>query len=384
MRNEWNLSRAPLSARVRARTSAWRTRVGEKPLSPRTGGRISGVVESARDWAAETPGASYATIRPAETRRRPEARTVGPPRHDLFESLRCGEHPEVFRVTVPRARIVDFYARLVLTDERRLLAESAAEHVRARPPTGRRLHAAQYMEGRYIALLNQWSESHFHWIADTLPRASLLPPGEDASTPIIVPAGMSGAQLSSLAMVGIAPERLVPFDRNHLQVEELVLPSFVGRPGFPPGWAAAWLRERVAPVKPATRRRLWVSRAAAPRRGVANEHALLNILDRYGFEPMQPERHSFAQQIQLFAEAEMIAGPHGSALSNMIAARDATVIELFNERRWGNGCFYAFSDALGLDYWYLRCEAVRGEHLWVEPALLEATLEAALGGDGAQ
>lgn len=73
------------------------------------------------------------------------------------------------------------------------------------------------------------------------------------------------------------------------------------------------------------------------------------------------------------------AKPHGSALANMVAARDATVIELFNERRRGNGCFYAMSAALDFDYWYLRCEARRGEHLWVDPALLEATLEAALG-----
>ena len=378
MTPEWALSRAPLSSRVRARTAPWRSRVGAKPLAPRTGGRIAGVVESIRDWAAETPGATYESIRPAEICLRLPARTVGPPRDDLFEGLRRNDSPEAFRATVPHGRVVDFFARMVLTDDRRLLAESVYEHVRARPPCHRRLHAPQHLDGRYIALLNQWAENHFHWLSDTLPRASLLCLEEDANTPIIVPAGLTAAQLDSLALIGIPRERLVPFDRNHLTVDELVLPSFVGRPGYPPSWAVSWLRDRLAPKRSPRRRRLWVSRAAAARRGVANEHALLKILDRYGFEPMQPEMHSFGEQLQMFAEADVIAGPHGGAFSNMVVARDATVIELFNERRTGNGCYYALSDALGLDYWYLRCETTRGDHLRVEPALLEATLEAAL------
>ena len=336
------------------------------------------MVESVREWAAETPGAAYQPMRPAESRRRPPPSTVGPARGDLFDGLRDAHSPEAFRATVPGARLVDFYARLVFTEDRRLLAESAFEHVRARPPS-RRLQAAARLEGRYMALLNQWSESHYHWLFDTLTRASLLPLDDDAETPILVPAGLSTAQIESLARLGISRERLVAFDRNHLQVDELVLPSFAGRPGFPSSWAACWLRDRLAPDPQPKRRRLWVSRAAAPRRGVANELALAKVLDRYGFEPMQPEEHSFGEQLQLFAEADAIAGPHGSALANMVAARDATVIELFNERRWGNGCFYAMSDALGLRYWYLRCEARRGEHLWVDPALLEATLDAALG-----
>ncbi|HKP21716.1 MAG TPA: glycosyltransferase family 61 protein [Thermoleophilaceae bacterium] len=317
---------------------------------------------------------------PAHSHRRSAPKTVGPPRDDLFEELRVYDSPEAFVATIPGGRLVDTSARLVLTDDRRFLAESAYEHVRAKPPARKRLHRGQRRVGRHIALLNQWSENHYHWLCDTLPRASLLRLDEEADTPIIVPAGLTRSQLDSLAMIGIPRERLVAFDVSHLQLDELVLPSFVGRPGYPPNWAASWLRERLAPERPSGHRRLWVSRAGAPRRGVANEAALLPVLDGLGFELIQPEQHSFAEQLEIFAAADVIAAPHGSALANMVACRRATVIELFNERHRGNGCFYALADALGLDYWYLRCGATRGGQLRVDPELLEATIKTALGG----
>jgi capsular polysaccharide biosynthesis protein len=229
-----------------------------------------------------------------------------------------------------------------------------------------------------MALLNQWWENHFHWLVDTLPRATLLPLDEEPETPVIVPASLTSTQLDSLEMVGVSPERLVPFAHTHLQVDELVFPSFVGRPGYPPRWAASWLRERLSPKRLAPRRRLWISRAAATRRGVANEGAVMRMLDSYGFEAIQPEKHRLAEQIGMFAAADLIVAPHGSGLANIAAARDAKVIELQSDRWWGNGCYYALSDALGLDYWYLLCDATRSGHLSVDPALLQATIEAAL------
>lgn len=229
-----------------------------------------------------------------------------------------------------------------------------------------------------MALLNQWWENHFHWLLDTLPRASLLPLDEDPVTPIIVPAGLTSAQLESLAMIGIPRERLVAFDHAHLQVDELIFPSFVGRPGYPPQWAASWLRERLSPKAPSEHRRLWVSRAAATRGRVTNEADVVKMLNSFGFEPVQPEKHSLAEQLRMFSAADVIVAPHGSGLANIIAARDATVIELQSERWWGKGCYYTLSDALDLDYWYLLCDTTKWGHLVVDPALLQATIEAAL------
>ena len=363
---------------VEANTRRVRRRVGPKPYAPRVGGRIDGAVTSVRVWAAETPGATYEPVKPAESYVRRVPKTLTPVRQARLERVRPHESPEAFRATLPQARLAGFHAPIVLTSDQRLLAESAFEHVRESPPSGRRLHRARRLNGRYMALLNQWWENHFHWVVDTLPRASLLPLEEEPDTPIIVPARLTSTQLESLAMIGIQEERLVRFDHLHLQVDQLVFPSFAGQPGYPPPWAVDWVRDRLSPQAAPASRRIWISRAAAARGRVTNERAVMDMLEGYGFEFVQPERHSLAEQLRMFAAADVIVAPHGSGLANLVAARDATVIELQSERWWGKGCYFALSDALGLDYWYLLCEASRWEHLAVDVSLLEATLEAAL------
>ena len=369
------LTRASGRALATARAASVLARI-PRPPRPRLGGRVNGSVDSIRQWADETPGAAYEELVPAEDYVRRPARTVSAPMQRI-EALRTQRSPAAFRAVVPGARIVAVPGAVVLTADARVLVESAVELDPARSSRFR-VNRPQRRSGRYMALLNQWSENHFHWLADALPRASLLPLDEEPDTPIIVHAAMTGAQREALAMIGVEAERLVPFDHPHIQVDELVLPSFVGQPGYPQRWALLWLRERLSPrAFPATRR-LWVSRAGLTRGRVQNEDEVAELLTAYGFEAFQPENHSFAEQLRAFAEAELIVGPHGSALTNTLAAHDATVIELHSERWWGRGVFYAMADALGFDYWYLYCASTFWRDLVVDIGLLERTLEAAL------
>ena len=375
------LRRARLPARVRAHTRGVLGRTGWVPRLPGLGPKPSGVVEAVQAWAVVTPGARYEEVWPSEQVLRRAPKTLTPEGLPRLARLRRQEQPAAFRALVPGARIVDRRAPLVLTADRRLLLESAFEHLRAAPPSRRRLNRARRLEGRYMLLLNQWWENHFHWFADTLPRAALLPLDEDPDTRVLVPEGLTPLQLDSLQAIGLARDRLVFLDHPHVQVDELVFPSFAGRPGYPARRAVAWLRDHVAPPRPTARRRLWVSRAAATRGRVANEEAVLELLGRYGFQVVQPETEPLAAQMDLFASAEVVVAPHGAGLANLVAARDATVIELQTERWWGKGCYYTLADALDLDYWYLMCGATRRGHLVVDTALLGATLDAALAGE---
>ena len=371
------LARGAWRARARAHARGVLGRMGVAPRLPAIGPRTDGVVQSLQAWAAETPGAAYEPVWPAERIVRRPPKTLTPHGLARLERLQHQESPEAFRALVPGARLVQPRAPLALTADRRLLLESAFEHVRADPPSRRRLHRAKRLEGRHMMLLNQWWENHFHWFADTLTRAALLPIEQDHETRVLVPAGLTRLQMDSLEMIGLRSDRLVFVDHQHVQVDELVFPSFAGRPGYPPRRAAAWLRDRLAPGRATGRRRLWVSRAAATRGQVANEAAVVRMLARHGFEAVQPETQPLVSQMELFASAEVVVAPHGAGLANLVAARDATVIELQSERWWGNGCYYALADALDLDYWYLMCESTPRGHLAVDLPTLEATLEAA-------
>lgn len=365
--------------RLASRVRPLAQRVGPAPLRPRTGGRIAGAVESLRAWTTDSPGTAYQAVQPPHTHERRPARSLTSAGGQRLTALGRYDVPEAFWAVVPGARIVHVPAPVVLTEDRLLLWESAYEHLRLPVVPRRRLHPPVRLRGRYMLLLNQFWENHFHWMADTLPKVALLPLASEPDTPVLVPAGLSRTQIASLAALGLAPERLVPIDHPHTHVDELVVPSFAGRPGYPPPWAVAWLRDRLVTDPATTGRRLWISRARAPRGRVANESAVRATLQRYGFESVLAETLSLHDQLRLYSEAELIVAAHGSGLTNIFASRDATVVELQSPRWWGQGCYYALADAAGLDYWHLHCVPTRWEHLHVDLVALCATIDAALG-----
>ena len=77
------------------------------------------------------------------------------------------------------------------------------------------------------------------------------------------------------------------------------------------------------------RRRIYVARSDAKKRRLLNEEAVLPVLERHGFEIVAPGTLSFRDQAALFAQAEIIAGPHGAGLTNILfAPPGADVIEI--------------------------------------------------------
>jgi capsular polysaccharide biosynthesis protein len=83
------------------------------------------------------------------------------------------------------------------------------------------------------------------------------------------------------------------------------------------------------------------------------------MFHRYGFETVRCEELSFYEQISIFSKAEIIAGPHGAGLANMIVApKDARVLELSAAGVSANH-YWCLASALGLGFWYLKGEPIR-------------------------
>jgi capsular polysaccharide biosynthesis protein len=100
--------------------------------------------------------------------------------------------------------------------------------------------------------------------------------------------------------------------------------------------------------------KVYISRQDAERRRVTNEDELMRELSQLGFERYEPGRLSLEDQITLFANADVIVGPHGLAYTNLIYASDATLIELFPE----NGAtetYFVATEELGIDYEFFIC-----------------------------
>lgn len=64
---------------------------------------------------------------------------------------------------------------------------------------------------------------------------------------------------------------------------------------------------------------------------MVNEDEVICCLEKYNIVPICLEDWTVAQQIQLFASAKVIVGPHGAGLANLAFCQPGTqVIEIFH------------------------------------------------------
>jgi capsular polysaccharide biosynthesis protein len=88
---------------------------------------------------------------------------------------------------------------------------------------------------------------------------------------------------------------------------------------------------------------------------VANEEDVLALLEPYGFVAVQGEQLSLTEQIALFRGATHIVAPHGASLTNLLHARECSVLELFQESHGVRPDFFQLAMIKGLHYHHLVC-----------------------------
>lgn len=214
------------------------------------------------------------------------------------------------------------------------------------------------IDGRVAVLASRGDMNYFHFLIDVLPRLQTL-----AAAPEIAAAdrwylpARTGFQRELIAAVGLPADRVVDSASHpHIRAETLIVPTVPDLDLAVPRWIVPALRERlldgIGALVPA--RRIYVTRGQiAHTRIVVNEHELVTCLAAMGFEVVDPDRLTVAEQIRRFAEAEVIVAPHGAALANLLfASPGATVVELFAPR-YVQGCYWKLADTVpGLTYRY--------------------------------
>lgn len=83
--------------------------------------------------------------------------------------------------------------------------------------------------------------------------------------------------------------------------------------------------------------KIFLTRGDQPLRRFAQENDLAEILKSYGFEAIQPELFSVAEQIAIFSQADVIVGATGAGFANVAYCKPAAiVIEIMPESFRGN------------------------------------------------
>jgi hypothetical protein len=229
---------------------------------------------------------------------------------------------------------------------------------------------ATYYEFDYVFPLICPDSSYYHWFVEYLPKLRYLEhyERETGRTPtILVESDPRDFVVESLRLAGYGPDRYEEWEAVERRVRHLVvslhrLQMFNSysprRSEYNPSRAdLSWLRNRMrsgvdggdtadAPD------RIYVSRqgvSSGRGRKVANYDELAPLLDDRGFTPYALEDLSFEEQVALFAEAEVVMGPHGAGLVNVVFGDELLLVELFPEHKT-DPYFYYIAQMFGFDY----------------------------------
>lgn len=201
-----------------------------------------------------------------------------------------------------------------------------------------------FFEGRLAVISSPGSENWYHWLLEILPRLMVLVESGIEYDKIYINRLEQEWQKKSLKAVldflNISEDKLLIINTDCIvQASVLVVPSvlFIPSKGTPlPSWMVDKLRKIFLDNKSDEKRsesyeKIYISRANASIRRLANEEELTKELKKLGFKILHLEKLSPHEQARIFNEARVIIGPHGSGFANLIFTnKDYMLIEIDN------------------------------------------------------
>lgn len=204
---------------------------------------------------------------------------------------------------------------------------------------------------------------YYHWIVDILPRLGVLQKAGvplDSLDNILVREAHRSFQAETLERLGIHLHQVLETRKNsHFTCKRLLHVTLDNGINMKMNrFVPAWLQHNFgAPASVDERIKLYISRPAGVRRGIANEAELIPLLEANGFMVTTMEGKSVKQQAELLSRANVLMSPHGGALTNMIFCRPGIkVIELFGRHVYP--FYYGLAQSCGHEYHAILEDAV--------------------------
>ena len=114
--------------------------------------------------------------------------------------------------------------------------------------------------------------------------------------------------------------------------------------------------------------RIILSRGTSNTRRWLNEKQCMQLLHSFGFKIIDSSNLSLAQQVEAFSNAEIILGPHGAGLTNIMFCNPGTkVIEIRSQEQGGEyssaTCYEGLSVILGIEHYAFHCPSIERKDL---------------------
>lgn len=229
---------------------------------------------------------------------------------------------------------------------------------------------ARHVPGTAMVVMSDIGDGNYcHWLLDELPRVAVIRDRPDVR--IIMAAIPKRWRRETLRLLGIGEDRIVEIGPNEAaRADTLLVPSctqdmqHVAHKGA--HWVIDYLRDSLGlavlarqPAPEADRRyatRLYVGRDDVPSRRLLNEAELMRVLEPAGFVSVTMGGRSVAEQIALFARAELIVALHGASLANIVFCAPGTrLVEIFTQNH-STPAYAIMAGALDMAYASLMAE----------------------------
>ena len=282
-----------------------------------------------------------------------------------LHSVRRYRMDKVFCCQIPEATITTGEGAIITNRDEHItegnfVASSVCANRSTRKPRGKP------KPGRYVPLLTIWGAKNMgHFFFDAMLRVALFDNLDELL--FLVPTAPQPWHLGLFEIAGIKPEQIVPADEGFTCVEEVVACHIATEGSMPRAELLRRFREIALAntiSTPPTRRnrRIFIDRSAAKRRKTANQKELEPVLKERGFEIVQWEQLSMAEQVRLAAETEIMAGPHGTSLLNSIYAQPGIkLLEIINPS-WWDAATLRQCTLMGHEFWYCFGENVSRDY----------------------
>jgi len=212
-----------------------------------------------------------------------------------------------------------------------------------------------FLKGNWTSVVSRWTPNtgvptFSHWLLDALPRLALLkefPP----DTKILVPSALAGYQKETLKLLGLF-DRIRHTPEQHVVVENYYFspPSAMISTYSPYG--VNWLRAEFLPRADKSYQgpKRFIIQRKGKTRGLLNEAEINDFFRKLGWAIIDTEKLTFAQEIQLFAQAEAFAGVLGSGFTNAAWSPPGCKVITFVADTWLDGWVEWICDVNRLDY----------------------------------
>jgi len=252
------------------------------------------------------------------------------------------------------------------------------------------LKSSRTISADALWIVDDWSGGYYHWLADTLPRLYSIG-NRVAEVTLLLPDRFQRLEFvtSSLKPFGVRNIEIIAANEK-VFCPRLIVPMHTAPSGHHNEAIVRGIRalmvETYGNSQCETPARIYVSRRKAPKRRIINEEEVLKTVTEFGFDILDAEKFSFAQQVNALSCARYLVSNHGAGLTNMMfMAAGGNVLELRHQPDRRYNCYFNLASALNLNYFYQTCasdnpgEDPHTADIRVDAQALKETLQLMIG-----